>query len=117
MILTTWVKVIKESPKTLLVQEIVSRGLSSEECDKLGLKPAYLQMYSVPTDKVAMHNSEPQKPFRLYRRGMTDKWVNNEKKQFEKKQVEVFKGTPPNTSTALYFQEWDGEPEFEDHCD
>jgi hypothetical protein len=101
MILTTWVQVIKVSPKTLLVREIVSRGLTEKELEEKKLKPAYLQMYSVAKEPVEFRkrNGKDGEPFRLYKRG--NHWV----------------GTTDHGSTQFRFEEWNGEPQFEDHCD
>jgi hypothetical protein len=112
MILSTWVKVVKVSPKTILVQEIVSRQLSQEECESKKLKPGYLQAYSVPTDNISLHNNEPQIPFRLYHPTKSDQWIGDEKKE-----IEIWHGHPENMSIRLAFVKWDGDPEFEDHCD
>lgn len=101
MILSTWVKVIKVSPKTLLVQEISSRMLTPEELAEKNLKPAYLQGYSIPLPKeIRKGNFEDRKPFRIYKRDEN-----------------YFVGTPSDMSSQLSFKVWDGEPEFEDHCD
>lgn len=97
MILSTWVKVVQESPKTLLVQEMNGRSLSSEELDAQGLKPAWLQAYTVVTETARTDS----KPFRLYKN----------------KSGDGYHGKPGDMSTTLYFDIWDGKPEFEDHCD
>jgi hypothetical protein len=98
MILATWVKVIKESPKSLLVQEVKGRTLTEDELTAKGLKPAYLQCYSVPTDVPDARNGEIE-TFRIFKRDGS------------------YRGTPPHMSSTLSFTVWDGEPEFEDHCD
>lgn len=101
MILTTWVKVIRENPKTLLVAEINSRAATDEECAANGHKqnPGYLQYYSVAADTFRSKNGKESIPFRLYKRG--DSYI----------------GTPTDMSSKFYFKLWDGKPQFEDHCD
>lgn len=102
MTLTTWVKVIKVSPKTILVKEVYSRSLSEEEMVAKGLKTAgFYQSYSVLHEPVAFRerNGEVQKAFRLYKRG--EYWV----------------GSPDSYGSKFYFKEWDGTPQYEDHND
>lgn len=98
MLLSTWCRVVKVG-KTLLVEEIVARGLSQQEIDEQNLTVGYLQLYSVPTDTAAKHHDKPVQ-FRLYHRG------------------ESWKGAPAHMSYRhLFFKPWDGKPVFEDHCD
>lgn len=106
MILSTWVRVIKESQKTLLVEEIEGRALTSEELAHHKLSPLFLQYYTVATDKLVGHNGLITSPFRLYKRdgalsGLETVWI----------------GHPKMMSTKLVFSIWDGQPEYEDHCD
>lgn len=116
MILATWVKVIKESPKTLLVEEVKGHALNSEELAQQKLSPGYLQCYSVPTDVVETHNNLPQKQFRVYTRDLKVGTVVTAEGPKDKRIV-AWVGHPPQMSSRLTFELWDGEPEFEDHCD
>lgn len=103
MVLSTWVKVLKVSPKTLLVVEIHSRNATPEEmkANKLS-EPGYLQSYVMPTDDARVRQSEEVAiPFRLYKN----------------KSTEGYHGKPSGMSTTLYFDEWNGKPVHEDHCD
>ncbi len=105
MILTTWVKVLKDTGKTLLVQEIATRALSQEEREAQGLSTEFMQSYIVPFNsylplKGDKNGTRPVEPFRLYKRG------------------ENWKGAPKNFSYRhLQFKEWDGTPQLEDHAD
>lgn len=105
MILTTWVRVIKETPKTLVVQELESRTLTREELMERRLTPAWLQCYTLPTDKIRQKNGEDMKPFRVFSR----------EPKFDPRPEWV--GTPFDSNFVHTFREWDTEPEFEDHCD
>jgi len=108
MILSTWVRVIRESPKTLLVEEIKSRVAPVEEQKQHNLSaPGYLQMYSMPTDPVETQNGRQTEAFRLYRRESSKTGYAHT----------TWVGHPHDMSTKLCFIEWDGKPEFEDHCD
>jgi hypothetical protein len=99
MILATYVRVIKETPKTLLVEEVDSRTLNTDELAEKHLTPGYLQCYSVPTENSTHRNGTLQSPFRIYKRG------------------NYHRGKAPGMSTYLNFEVWTGNPEFEDHCD
>lgn len=106
MILATWVKVIKESPKSLVVDEVKGRNVTDDELKLHNLsQPGFLQCYTVPTNESTGYGGYHDQPFRVYKResksGDTVVWV----------------GHPKGMSTKLYFREWDGKPEFEDHCD
>ena len=100
MILATYVKVIRETPKTLVVQEVKSRHTTEEEDAKLGLSYGWLQCYTVPTDNPERHNGEEQKTFPVYKRDNG-----------------CYIGCTPGSNMKHYFYVWDGKPEFEDHCD
>ena len=106
MILATWVRIIKESPKTLLVEEVRGRALTSEELAQYNLHPMYLQSYSVATNEPTGHNGYLDKPFRLYKRDGKLSGVDA-----------VWRGRPKGMSISLTFISWEGKPEFEDHCD
>lgn len=104
MILVTFVRVIKDSGKTISVEELVSRAATKEE--KAGRTHNDMQGYVMPTDQVRVGGPISQIPikYRLYRRkdstGRT-----------------VYKGKEAAHSSAKFFRLWDGCPEFEDHAD
>lgn len=102
MVLTTWVKVINETQKTLLVQEIESRGLTEEEYAEKKLKPSYMQCYTVAVDKPRVDCFDRVKHIRLYKR------------ETSSGEIEYITA---KDGYRLYFKEWNGEPQFEDHCD
>ena len=99
MILAGWVKVIKVSPKSLVVEQVKGHTLTDVELTERKLSPGFLQCYSSPTSEPTGHNGYLNKSFRIYQRD------------------DVYVGTPSGMCTKLYFQVWDGQPEFEDHCD
>lgn len=101
MILTTWVKVVKEDAKTLLVAEIGNRSLTKEELADKNLSLSFMQCYMMPVEDVLKyHNGDIAPQFRLYKRG--DSW----------------KGKPSRMSGyGLNFKVWDGTPQLEDHAD
>lgn len=103
MILATWVKVVGVSPKSLVVEEVKGRVLTIEELAAHKLSaPGFLQYYTIPTDielKQNIGGGEKTKAFRIYKRDTT------------------YVGTPSGMHMKLYFELWDGQPEFEDHCD
>lgn len=116
MSLTTWVKVISETQKTLLVKEVKSRNTTTEEDAKYGLTYGWLQNYVLPTDKVETRNGEEQKAFRVYKRSTrTDTIITPEgsKQQI----IDIYVGRTPGSSMKHYFELWDGKPIFENHCD
>lgn len=102
MTLTTWVKVIKVSPKTLLVAEIERKALSPDELEKQNLKPGFLQMYTMPLKTLSTYNGEHAPQFRLFANRAGDGGWH---------------GFPDGIITRLYFKKWDGRPQFEDHAD
>lgn len=106
MILSTWVRVIKESTKTLLVEEVKGRSLTTEELAQHKLSPGFLQSYTVATDKLTGHNGLLAVPFRLYKRDVKLSGVDT-----------IWIGHPKTMSSKLIFTIWDGQPEYENHCD
>jgi len=116
MILSTWVKVIRETPKTLIVQEVKSHSLTSEELEEKKLSPGWLQCYTVPTDVPVSHNGKEQPQFSVFKRTKkvgTIVTAAGPKENF----VDMYVGRTPDSHYKHYFELWDGEPEFEDHCD
>lgn len=103
MVLTSWVKVVKVSAKTLLVAELICRPLDAEEREANKLSdPGFLQYYVVPTDELKTRNGEISAQFRLYS---------------DKEGGEGYHGYPDGMSSRLYFKKWDGRPKLEDHAD
>lgn len=116
MSLTAWVKVISETPKTLLVKEVKSRNTTTEEDAKYGLTCGWLQNYVLPTDEVETRNGEEQKAFRVYKRSTKTGTIitpEGSKQQI----IDIYVGRTPGSSMKHYFELWDGKPTFENHCD
>lgn len=108
MILSTWVRVVKVSPKSLLVEEIDSKRVPTEELSKWKLSnPGYLCMYVTASENTKIRNCEKTKTFRIYKRE-TDRTGIPET---------TWVGTVPYMSSRMNFKIWDGLPVLEDHCD
>lgn len=124
MILTTWVKVIKVSPKSILVREIGTRGATDEEraAAKIGPKEndGFLQLYVMPVPESERMDSKfvngewtkVTKDYRLFDRGNEMRWDD-----LGDKQVPVRKFITVKDRYTKTFYLWDGKPEHEDHCD
>lgn len=119
MVLTTWVRVVKVSPKTLLVEEIEQRSLSNEEHKQAGLQTGYLSFYVVPLKPITAtkKNGEAKPQFRLFSTARGKKAQNDEDGSFQRWSESTWHGYPDDFSTKLFFQVWDGKPQHEDHCD
>lgn len=116
MILTTWVKVVKESPKTLLVQEIEHRSLSQEELDATGLTLGFMQSYQLPVlEQVRLRNGQPSKTFRIYKREKENTYPSMDSEVVPENVYYI--GKPDGFSSSLRFKIWDGGPMLEDHAD
>ena len=100
MILTDWVEVVKETPKTLVVEELQSKSVSGV-IDGLNYTPDYGRPWVMPTGdrKHIMGNHGAPKKIRLYKREGSGYW-------FSKKGGYI----------KLY-NVWDGRPIQEDHND
>jgi hypothetical protein len=105
MILATFVRVIKVSPKSILVEELLSSSATDGDRAAAGIKPSsqdgFLQTYVVPSTTARQRNGE-KNIIRLYSRGMTES-------------VEKF--ITMKDGYQKEFTLWDGKPVFEDHCD
>jgi hypothetical protein len=116
MTLTTWVRVVKVSPKTLLVEEIQDRALNEGERKEKKLSEGYLTCYKVPSlpIKTTLNNGEPKAQFRLYQRG---KMLNSDNEADREYARNTWHGYPDNFGIRLFFHPWDGTPQYENHCD
>lgn len=97
----TFVRVIKESPKTLLVEELINKDLSKEELKEKNLSIDFsktLQNYCVPSDQVKIDAGRPIK-FRLYKEDDSDYFFTNKK------------------GFCQMYQLWDSKPVLEDLSD
>ena len=75
----TFVRVAKESLKTLLVEELENKELSKDELLKRNLSLDFsksTQGYLIPSDQIKMEAGEPKK-FRLYKGKDSDSFFTN----------------------------------------
>lgn len=111
MRLATFVHVIKETPKSVLVEELNSRFLTDQELKERGLSVGYLQYYSMPTsiirtergfDDLSGKPIETPVQFRIFRKDDADG---------TERYVSMLRGF----RKAFYV--WKGTPIHEDHAD